>query len=239
MKTLKTSKNPNLYNMNVEKGSKYYLYYHIDPRTGFPAYIGKGSGNRYRVMYNRNYMHRIWVKELKKLNLEPFLFILKEFDSEKECLEVEKKEIAIYKKIGVNLLNIADGGAGGLSNVCKKPIVCISNNQVYDSSKLASELLNIPAKRICDVLKGRKLSYKGLKFRYVDEKLNKIPDIKREKAIYFNKHTTSKKIICIETNVVYESITKAAKELGVSSGAIRLVLRGKNKRVRNLTFRRL
>jgi hypothetical protein len=225
--------------MTTKDSSKYYIYYHIDPRNGFPVYIGKGSGKRAYVMYNRNYKHNMWVKELNRLGLSPVVFIGNHFSSEEECYRVEKIEIDVFKKLKVSLVNLADGGLGGLSNVCRKKIICLNSNKVYDSTKQAADELGIKSKRICDVLKGRKPSYKGFKFKYLNEDLNAVAKKRRDKAEVFNKHTTSKPVLCVETNIRYISIKEAAKENGVSSAAISLVLSGKNKKVKNLTFKRL
>jgi len=81
-----------------------------------------------------------------------------------------------------------------------------------------------------------------MKFRYKKEILNKIPDNKREKAIYFhqNRHLcNAKAVLCIETNVKYESVNAAAKSIGVCNSVISGILSGRIKHAKGFTFKRI
>ena len=222
---------------------KYYIYWHLDPRTSLPVYAGKGKGDRALDLYNRHPKHIEWIKELSRLGLKPLILVGNHFESEEEAYEIEKIEIAVLRKLNCDMFNIHPGGAGRLAELaplyCKKPIICLTNNRTYDSTVAASEDLGILTKRINDVLRGRKPSYKGYKFKYADEKLNEGPLRLRAKRELRRKLTTSKPIMCVETGKKYISITEAAKELNVDSTAIHAVLSGKNKRVKGLTFKRI
>ena len=98
------------------------------------------------------------------------------------------------------------------SEFCKKPIICLTTGKQYSSTKEAADDLKMLPKRINDVLKGRKKSYNGHKFKYLEEILNTEPDKERARKYFRKKHTTAKKIACNETGKVYISITDAAKE---------------------------
>lgn len=159
---------------------KYYIYYHIDPRDGLPKYVGKGSGNRAWELgkSRRSRKHLNWILKLRKLGLEPLVFIGKTFKNEEECFNVEKLDIAFFKKIDLPLKNISLGGNGvrltpelirRRSDNAKKPIFCITNNTRYPSTVDCAKELGILPKRINDVLRGRKKTYKGFRFIYIKE----------------------------------------------------------------------
>jgi NUMOD1 domain len=214
----------------------FYIYWHLDPRTNLPVYVGKGKNRRAWHLYNRNGPHTTWIKELAYLNMKPTILIGNSFESEKEAYEVEKIEIELLKKFNCSLLNLAMGGSGGTANVCRKPIICLNTNKRYDSTVSASEDLGFSPKRINSVLKGTKKSYNGYVFRYANEELNVLPNKIRKEKEFFKKHTTSKPIKCNETGETFISITDAANKIGVSDSFIRRHLSGKVKHVRNLTF---
>lgn len=213
------------------KDSKYYIYFHVDPRDGFPRYIGKGSGNR-AWQLGKNYRskkHINWVNKLKSEGLEPIVNIGNRFSSEKECFDAEKLDIAFFRKIGVNLKNIADGGKGlGLNKeiiekrakkFCK-PIICLSNGKTYNSTVECGKELNIDTRRINDILKGRKRSYKGYSFRYLKDDLNRKPNQIRIKKNYFKKYTTGKAVFRKEDGKKFNTFKELANELGLSSAYI-------------------
>ncbi|MCO6045923.1 hypothetical protein NG895_18645 [Aeoliella sp. ICT_H6.2] len=88
---------------------KYYVYLYIDPRNEQVFYIGKGKGNRAFVHLkgtrDNDKVRRI--TELRKLNLEPRIEILKYGLTEKEALLVEATAIDLLDIS--NLTNAARG----------------------------------------------------------------------------------------------------------------------------------
>ncbi len=50
----------------------------------------------------------------------------------------------------------------------KTKIICLNNNQIYESQREAARKLNISNKHVNDVLKGRRNHTHGYKFRYID-----------------------------------------------------------------------
>jgi len=58
------------------------------------------------------------------------------------------------------------------------------------------------------------------------------PLIKQEKGIF----TTSKKVICLNSSKIYESITEAAKDIGTSQGNISMVCKGLRKHAKGMKF---
>lgn len=227
------------YNLKKDKCIKilknmYYIYYHIDPRTNLPVYVGKGTRERAWDFYGRNYKHKKWISELKKEGLRPIIDIGNFFESEKEAYKAEEKDIETLKILGVTLVNMIPGGVGGTAEVCKKSIMCLNNGKTYGSTREAADELNISPKRINDVLKGRKKTCRGYKFRYTKETLNLGPDKERERK---SKALRNIPIICLDTNKTYPSATKACKELGVSKSAISGAINGITDAVKGLHFK--
>ena len=221
---------------------KYYIYYHIDPRDNMPKYIGKGSGQRAYKMYKstRSKKHYGWIISLRKQGLEPIVYIGNRFNCEKECYEVEKREVAIFEKLGIKLKNLAEGGLGGASRVNIKPIICLNNNITYSSSKECSEALNIDTRRVNDILKARKKSYRGYSFRYLDSNLNIVPDKIRAKAKIWKKHTNGIKIKRLDNGLVYESARQLCAEIGVSGGWITKLFKESDIiTLKNIKYRRI
>lgn len=91
--------------MNAER---FYVYEHIRKDTGAVFYVGKGSGNRYRNFCNRG---KYWNNFCKsKQNVEVRLPI-KNVDEEFSLL-AEVELIDLYRRRGVRLVNISNGGEG-------------------------------------------------------------------------------------------------------------------------------
>lgn len=219
---------------------EYYIYYHIDPRDSLPKYVGKGSGNRAWQFCGRNKKHKKWLEELRNEGLTPTVEVGNFFKSEDEAYKVEKIEISLLKKLSCILTNIAPGGSGYPRGLAEKAIICTNNKTTYCSTKFAADSLNIQPKRICDVLKGRKKSYKGYQFKYEDEELNITPDKLRKQKSIFKAHTTAKPVMCNETGKAYISITEAAKDIRVTNSAIVAHLNKRtNGTIKSFTFRRI
>lgn len=228
-------------NHNIKK--EYYIYWHLDPRTSLPVYTGKGKGDRAWDFCLRHVTHKEWVKELATLGLKPVVLVGNRFESEKEAYQVEKEEIALLRKLNLKMFNISSGGVGVLSELrqfCKKPIVCVTTGKSYDSTASAAMDLNLQAKRINGVLKGKKKSYKGYVFKYLDENLNKEPKkIRKNKEFRRKTGTTVVKVVCVETGKEYISVIEAARDIGVTSSAIHGNLIGRLKHVKSLTFKKV
>lgn len=96
-----------------------YIYGLWDPRTGDLRYIGKS------IDPNRRSVHRIsrakhgtginpvhdWIRELLGENLRPILEVLEEATKE-TWQESEKEWIRQCRELGIDLLNVHDGGGG-------------------------------------------------------------------------------------------------------------------------------
>jgi hypothetical protein len=85
----------------------FYTYMHIRKDTGLPFYIGKGSGNRANWQHGRN---KHWTNIVKKHGFD--VSILAYWEKEKDAFEHEIFLISCFRVMGIELVNLTDGGDG-------------------------------------------------------------------------------------------------------------------------------
>lgn len=148
--------------------SKYYIYFHINPKTKEPFYVGQGTHtkNSKNEKFSRAYSIRsrsnFWKNIYNKYGVEVQI-IETNVD---ECV-INEKEIFYIKKIGRRnlglgpLVNLTDGGEGTkgniLSNETKKKI----GNRHYPSGK---DHILFGKNRSDDIKEKIKKSLLGVKF---------------------------------------------------------------------------
>lgn len=114
----------------------FYIYEHIRPDTNKVFYIGKGSGNRLNIKQGRNIY---WKNTVNKSGG----FIAKkliEIEDEDFAFFVEEEVIDLYRKRGINLVNLTDGGEGASSGN-KNPRY---NYNSMRQKKIRGEIPHIP-----------------------------------------------------------------------------------------------
>lgn len=119
---------------------------------------------------------------------------------------------------------------GGKSKLSKK-VYCITTGFTYNSITEASIDLKINRVMISNVCKGKSISSGGYKFCYLEEKDN--PKLKQRTD------TRWKKVMCIETNSIYKSITDASNHIGIDGHGISDCCKGKQKTAGGYTWRYL
>ena len=87
-----------------------YVYVHTRLDNGLPFYVGKGNGNRYKSLTQRN-IH--WKNLVKKHNGFNFYKLIENINDEFAYL-IEQEVISKYKWLGYPLVNKTDGGEGVL-----------------------------------------------------------------------------------------------------------------------------
>lgn len=92
----------------MKENNIYYVYEWIRLDTNEPFYVGKGKGNRWCELKRNEKFNEI------SSSVECAVYKLKENLSEENAFKIEKAYIEYYRSIGLELCNIAYGGAGGI-----------------------------------------------------------------------------------------------------------------------------
>lgn len=111
----------------------YYVYIHYTKDTNEPFYVGKGKGKR---AFSKDGRNRYWKYKVSKHGY--YVEIIKKNLSEKQSFNHEIYMIYFLKNIGINLVNLTDGGEGA------------SGHTVSNESKLKMSLLKIGNKNKAD-----------------------------------------------------------------------------------------
>lgn len=85
----------------------FYVYEWFIKDTNEIFYVGKGTGNRYKVLKHNKFFND-FVKRYECTSR-----IIKEFENEKDAFAYEHQRICELKSIGQCVCNIHDGGIGG------------------------------------------------------------------------------------------------------------------------------
>lgn len=92
---------------------QFYVYIHKKP-DGTPFYVGKGTGNRAYQFAKRTQWHKNIVEKYGKSNIA--IEITNCID-ESQAFELEKTYIKQLKTLGVELVNLTDGGEGCVGRI--------------------------------------------------------------------------------------------------------------------------
>ena len=91
--------------MHTEK--QYYVYIHRRNDTGEVFYVGKGSGKRATTKDSHN---KWWQHIVKKHGYT--VEIIETYNNEQDAYNMETYLIQSYKALGVEIVNLTDGGGG-------------------------------------------------------------------------------------------------------------------------------
>lgn len=97
----------------------------------------------------------------------------------------------------------------------KKPVYQINPDDLtiikeWESVSAAAAAMNFPQPSICAAAQGKRISANGFYWCFVEDYENFTP-----------KKRKTKKVLCIETNTVYDSIKEAAAATGFNEASIR------------------
>lgn len=130
-------------------------------------------------------------------------------------------------------------GVFGKENKLSKPIVWLNYGRIFYGISEASRETGLSTSSIVAILKGRRLSYLGNVFEYLNEDNGEYSS--RRRAIEYRKSLkndiSDKKIVCIETGNTYASYVDAASSLRLSKGNIHHVLFGRRKSTGGFRFK--
>ena len=112
-------------------------------------------------------------------------------------------------------------------------VICINTGIIYESITQAQKETGV--NNISAVCRGKFLTAGGMQWSYYEEgkeyklKEPKLRKVKKSKVKLKESVMRSRKVICIDTGVIYDSLEEAAKEVDVSKGAISACCLGKSK----------
>jgi hypothetical protein len=229
-----------------------YVYRHIRLDKNEPFYIGIGSDSNYNRAFTKRSRNHHW-KNITNITDYEVDILIDDVSFEYAC----KKEIEfillygrIDKKNG-SLVNLTDGGQGTLGWKHETPYWL--GKSLPESMKL--NLSNHAKKRIGEKnhFYGKthteesklKISQKSLGRVVPEEIRNKIKESISKSESFKNRNLNpkkgvdnhkSKKVINIETNIVYENLRIASDTTGINYSKLRSYCQGKVKKISNWKY---
>lgn len=244
--------------MTFNTDRKYYVYAWYIKDTNEVFYIGKGTGNRYRIRKRENSYF------MKMLNSHDCgVRIIKDNMTEEEAFKHEKEMIAYYRKISCRMTNVLDGGEqppstkGMKKSDETKQKMSLSMKRFYDEHPEKRVETSEKMKKYLQTEDGKMFTEKSIKARKTDsfrkkqsaicKVANRTPEYRLRQSIitkeWYKKNGTEKysgknnhAAQCIQQYTMdgtfvkeYDTITQASKESGANASKISDVARGKRK----------
>ncbi len=225
---------------------KYYLYTLSNPHTNEIRYVGKTNNieRRYKEHINDTlvtYKQR-WIQKLLKSGLHPKIEVLEVFTCENTCFMFEEYWIEQFKYWNFSLTNSTKGGRGGFSSKFggEDNYNAVFSNK--EALKVKSLLLNtgLSIEEIAFEMKTKPHNINNLKTGITYSKITgftkgkiwtrkasieKRTQALKDKGVY---ERASKKVLVIDSNLVYSSVSECARCLEVSrSTVIKYIKTGK------------
>lgn len=193
--------------------AKFYVYIHLRLDTYSIFYVGKGKDNR---AYSTNNRNNHWHNIVNKYGYT--VEIIEYFENENAALKKEEELISFYRKSGLVLANILNGG---ISN---------SGYRHTEESKLKLKIAHTGRKRDIKTIEKQRLKVLGVpKSKEHREKLSKARlGVKIPKKY--------KSVIC-SNGEIYLSLSDAAEKLSLDISHISKCCRGKIKQIKGYSFK--
>jgi len=182
--------------------NNFYLYRHIRLDSNTPFYIGIGSkkknvkfkSDEYCRAFDKARRNRYWHRIVSKCNYD--VEIIYECDDRSEIIRKEIEFIKLYGRIsdGGILANLTDGGEGAFGSIRTK------HHRIKMSNRMRGVKNMNYGKKFTETHRN-KISLSNIGKRHTKDAISKMRD-----RIY-------KKIICMETGVVYNNAGVAARSL--------------------------
>ena len=206
--------------------NKPYLIYKITNNINGKVYIGETCNSLHRRFYEHKHKSSNCVKlkkAFKKYGCNNFS--IEEIDYAKNIEEAYKKESYWIKKYNSikNGYNILSGKYCTAISSPKK-VYCVETREIFDTATLCSKVLNTTVSQISGCCCGRRTTVKGKHFCYLDENGNpKLNTIKW-------RNPNKKKVLCVETGEIFESVKKASEWIKRSDMSIFQCFKGVSKK---------
>ncbi len=193
-----------------------------------------------------------------KYGFENFDFFF--IDSASSMEELNKKEEFYIKEFNTlcpNGYNVLPGGENRtVSDETKKKISAAKKGKFVgiDSPYWGQKYTEDRCKAISNGLKGRKNSEESNKKnseshmgeknnffgkKHTEETIKKMSEIKKGKKNPQTSLRMSKKVICLDTGIIYDSVKKASEQMGIKKGGIAECARGELKQTKGYRFKYL
>jgi hypothetical protein len=220
--------------MNTQE--KFYIYEHVRPDTGAVFYVGKGCRERANVSVGRS---KHWKNVVDKAGGREVRFLAKNLDEELAFL-CEIEAIDKYRRLGVKLVNLADGGGGStgytfaMSDEHKQKIAqaktgvprppeVVKKMRQTKTGKLTGADNPFFGKHHSEETK-EVLRIKSGSRKHTEEVKQKITATLLENA---KTSKLSKPVLCLTNGKTYFSIREAARQLQLNNQCISLCCHGK------------
>jgi hypothetical protein len=207
-----------------------YLYRHIRVDQNKPFYIGIGSDKDYNRAYDKTQRNKYWKHIVNKTSycIEIVLDNLTWEEAQKKEIEF----ITLYgrKDLGKGMLcNMTNGGEGNCGRVTTEEV----RNKISKSVKENSHWKN-GRKHTLENIKKIKQASLTMNRIGIGEKISKG---KKGKAVHINSYNnlikgpfaSAKQVKDIVTNIIYFSISEAAKSIDMKPHCLRKKLSGQRK----------
>ena len=200
--------------------NNYYVYEHIRPDTNQVFYVGKGKGKRASNKERNKHWHNI----VNKAGGFTYRKIVENVDEELAFL-AEQERIDQLKKLGIKLCNLTDGGEGSSGAVRSKE----SKDKIskIHKGKKHSDEYKQKMSEICKKIVKNKEWVEKIAFKLRGKKRD---NSKAAKAV-------SKPVICVNTNLRFNSCKEAAEFYNVSISGVSKVCKGHIKQIKTLVFK--
>lgn len=209
--------------------NRFYVYSHVRKTDGKCFYIGKGTGNRYKLAHRRNqYWHRI----VNKHGFESIILVNN--ISEEKAFELEAE---FCKQIGYeNLCNVhMEDGWGGhsISEETRKKM-----SKPKSKSKKKGPMPEEQKQKLCVPRPGS--GFKGIR---PEQSKIKISNSHKGKKKPWVSDNNSKQVKCLEINKIFKSVKEASEYLNINPRSITNNIHGRSKSVKyfkqKITFKYL
>lgn len=223
-----------------------YIYRHRRNDTNQIFYVGIGIKNR---PYDKNGRNTYWNHVVKKHGYS--VEIIAEVDTWELACELEQFLIQEYgrRDLGLgNLVNLTDGGEGGLGRICteetklKMSLVKKGKPSPNKGKKMSEE----QKVKISEAMKGdlnpfynknhTEETKKKMSESKKGHKLSEETKTKIAEATKGEKHYRAKKVICTITGFIWDSIKECANDNNINYSTLRDSLNGRLKNKTNFKY---
>jgi len=221
--------------LNVDKEDKINgLIYVFENKENHKLYVGQttkllkqringhiSQANQYKKL-NKN--HKFY-NALNKYGKKGFhIYTIDKSDTLKGLNHKEKEWIKILKSVE-NGYNNTDGGKNGklseeIIKKRRKKVICLDTNEIFNSIEDASKKYNLCASRLSEVCNGKGYKAGNKEWSFYSDYCKGLKNKKRK----------YRKIICLETNEVFNTIAEISKKYNIDYSNINDYIHNHDKR---------